>query len=239
MTLKMLLEDPNMHFILFGGKGGVGKTSSAASAALWAAENARKSVLIVSTDPAHSLSDSLGVPLEPGVVTPIPGVAGQLYGLEISPDKAFKEYKDKVGGGPMGMGMGMEGMEGMNIPLLGDLGDLAGMNPPGVDEAMAFGTVLEFLENSDYDLVVFDTAPTGHTLRLLSLPDILSGWIGKIIMLQVKFKKLFGAFKGMFKRGKGDKDDSMDAIESLKRSIESAKEELQDPDVKYHLFTSK
>jgi anion-transporting ArsA/GET3 family ATPase len=53
---------------------------------------------------------------------------------------------------------------------------LASMNPPGVDEAMAFGTVLEFLENSDYDLVIFDTAPTGHTLRLLSLPEIMAAW---------------------------------------------------------------
>src|SRR5512137_1609247 len=183
MTLKDLLTNPESHFILFGGKGGVGKTSSAACSALWAAENTSKSVLIVSTDPAHSLGDSLGLQLEPGTVTPVPGTE-KLFALEISPSKAFKEAQEKMGGaGGLDMAMG-GGMEGMNIPLLGDLGDLSGMSPPGADEAMAFGTVLEFLEDSEYDLVIFDTAPTGHTLRLLSLPELLSSWMGKLITLQ-------------------------------------------------------
>ncbi|MBN2154042.1 MAG: ArsA family ATPase [Candidatus Lokiarchaeota archaeon] len=230
MTLKDLLSNPDSHFILFGGKGGVGKTSSAACSALWAAENTDKSVLIVSTDPAHSLGDSLGLQLEPGTVTPVPGTA-KLFALEISPSKAFKEAQEKMGGaGGLDMAMG-GGMEGMNVPLLGDLGDLAGMSPPGADEAMAFGTVLEFLENSEYDLVIFDTAPTGHTLRLLSLPELLSSWIGKLITLRLKLGKLMGAFKNMFKRSK-DKDDEADALESierLKKSIEAAKGELQDP----------
>lgn len=213
-----------MHFVLFGGKGGVGKTSSAACSALWVAEHTSKTILIVSTDPAHSLGDSLGLALEPGVVTPVPGVE-RLSALEISPQKAFKEAQEKMGSNPAGLDM-----EGMQIPLLGDLGDLAGMSPPGADEAMAFGTVLEYLENSEYDLVIFDTAPTGHTLRLLSLPEILSSWIGKLISLRLKLGKLMGAFKGIFKRGKGKDDvDPMDSIQHLKDSIEAAKDELQDP----------
>jgi arsenite-transporting ATPase len=122
------------------------------------------------------------------------------------------------------------GLEGMNVPLLGDLGELAGMNPPGADEAMAFGTVLEFLEDSEYDLVIFDTAPTGHTLRLLSLPDLLSSWMGKLITLQLKLGKLMGAFKNMFKKkGKGNEADPMAGMEKLKASIEAAKGELSDP----------
>jgi arsenite-transporting ATPase len=223
MPLKDLLTNPDSHFILFGGKGGVGKTSSAACSALWAAENTNKSVLIVSTDPAHSLGDSLGLQLEPGTVTPVPGTE-KLFALEISPQKAFKEAKEKMGGaGGLDMAMG-GGMEGMNIPLLGDLGDLAGMSPPGADEAMAFGTVLEFLEDSEYDLVIFDTAPTG-------LPELLSSWMGKLITLQLKLGKLMGAFKGMFKRGKGkgNEADPMASMEKLKKSIEAAKDELNDP----------
>ncbi|MFX0102105.1 MAG: ArsA family ATPase [Candidatus Hodarchaeota archaeon] len=229
MPLKDLLTDPEMHFILFGGKGGVGKTSSAACSALWAAENTDKSILIVSTDPAHSLSDSLGVPMEAGVVTPIPEHPN-LFGLEISPSKRYSEFQEKMGEGGVS---GMDELEGMNIPMLGELGDLAGMNPPGVDEAMAFGMVLEFLENSEYDLVIFDTAPTGHTLRLLSLPDILSGWIGKLISLRLKLGKVFGMFKNMFKKKKDKENeaaDTMEAFERLKSAIESAKGELEDPD---------
>ena len=224
MVLKDLLMDPNTHFVLFGGKGGVGKTSSAACSALWAAEHTDKSVLIVSTDPAHSLSDSLGIPMEPGEVTEIPGTKN-LYGLEISPKKAFEEYQAIAGSNPMGMDTG-----NMNIPMLGELGDLAGMSPPGVDEAMAFGTVLQFLEDSDYDLVIFDTAPTGHTLRLLSLPEVLSGWIGKLISLRMKLGKMFGALKNMFKRNKNDKEDEFEAFQHLKDTIEEAKVELQDPE---------
>ncbi|MHA1682644.1 MAG: ArsA family ATPase [Promethearchaeota archaeon] len=224
MTLRERLIDPKTRFLLFGGKGGVGKTSSAACSGLWAAENTDKSVLIVSTDPAHSLSDSLGVPLEPGVVTQIPGIPN-LFGLEISPKKRMEEMQELMGGGGMGIDM-----EGMNIPMLGDLGDLASMNPPGVDEAMAFGKVLEFVENSEYDLVIFDTAPTGHTLRLLSLPDVLSGWIGKILMLRLKLGKFFGAIKNMFKKGSDDKEDSFETIKKMKESIEAAKAELEDPE---------
>ncbi len=229
MALKDLLTNPESHFILFGGKGGVGKTSSAACSALWAAENTSKSVLIVSTDPAHSLGDSLGLQLEPGTVTPVPGTE-KLFALEISPSKAFKEAQEKMGGaGGLDMAMG-GGLEGMNVPLLGDLGELAGMNPPGADEAMAFGTVLEFLEDSEYDLVIFDTAPTGHTLRLLSLPELLSSWMGKLITLQLKLGKLMGAFKNMFKKkGKGNEADPMAGMEKLKASIEAAKGELSDP----------
>jgi arsenite-transporting ATPase len=232
MALKDLLTNPDTHFVLYGGKGGVGKTSSAACSALWTAEHTSKSVLIVSTDPAHSLGDSLGQQLEPGIVTPVTGTE-RLFALEISPSKAFKEAQAKMGGAgglDMAMGGGMEGMN-MNIPFLGDLGDLAGMSPPGADEAMAFGTVLEFLENSEYDLVIFDTAPTGHTLRLLSLPELLSSWIGKLITMRLKLGKLMGAFKGMFKKGKGKdgEQDGMDSIEKLKGAIEAAKDELQDP----------
>ncbi|MHA1792851.1 MAG: ArsA family ATPase [Promethearchaeota archaeon] len=225
MTLKALLERPSTKFVLFGGKGGVGKTSSASASALWAAENTGKSVLIVSTDPAHSLSDSLGIPLEPGEVTPI-DCNGDLHALEISPTKHFEDMQDMLGAGGMDMNMA-----GMNLPFLGDLTDMASMNPPGVDEALAFGKVLEYLESSEYDLVIFDTAPTGHTLRLLSLPEILSSWIGKILMLRVKLGKIFGMFKSMFKRKKNkDVDDGLEAFEKLKSAIEIAKEELEDPD---------
>lgn len=66
--------------------------------------------------------------------------------------------------------------------LLESFSDMAELNPPGLDEAIAFGKVLEYIDNSEFDIVVFDTAPTGHTLKLLSIPDMLSGWLGKILM---------------------------------------------------------
>ncbi|MHA1369397.1 MAG: ArsA family ATPase [Promethearchaeota archaeon] len=227
MTLKELLTDPETHFVLFGGKGGVGKTSSAAASAVWTAENTGKSILIVSTDPAHSLSDSFGVGLEPGVITEISDVRN-LYALELSPSRMIDDVQQALNGIKDVGGSGPE-IGGMNIPLIGNIMDFAEMSPPGMDEAMAFGKVLEFLENSDYDLVIFDTAPTGHTLRLLSLPEILTSWIGKIIMLQLKMEKFFKLMKGLFKKKKGDPDGALEMMKRLKSSIEMAKDELEDP----------
>ena len=83
MTLSDLLLSSDTHFVLFGGKGGVGKTTCAASAAVWSAEHGRK-VLIISTDPAHSLADSLGQRLPLGDVTKMEEV-DNLWGLEIKP----------------------------------------------------------------------------------------------------------------------------------------------------------
>ncbi len=85
---------------------------------------------------------------------------------------------------------------GGSLPIMEDLQDLTAMNPPGIDEAFALLKVLEFLETDhDYDLVIFDTAPTGHTLRFLSLPETLSSWIGKLLKIRMKLGGFFSFFK--------------------------------------------
>ncbi|MFW9949422.1 MAG: ArsA family ATPase, partial [Candidatus Thorarchaeota archaeon] len=165
MILKEMLLSLNM--IMFGGKGGVGKTTCAASAAIWAAEQGRNT-LIISTDPAHSLGDSLGFDLTSGEPTKIPYVKN-LTALEIDPKKNLEQYSKLMNLSSLS-GMELPGF-GNSFPLMEELQDLTTMNPPGIDEAFALLKVLEFLETEhDYDLVVFDTAPTGHTLRFLSLP---------------------------------------------------------------------
>ncbi|MHA1337372.1 MAG: ArsA family ATPase, partial [Promethearchaeota archaeon] len=143
MALKDLLLSLNM--IMFGGKGGVGKTSCAAAAAIWAAEHGRRT-LIISTDPAHSLGDSLGQDLPPGLPTPVNGI-DNLYALEIDPKASIEEYKRIANINPMDeMGLGGANTMMGNIPMMGDMEDLSDMNPPGIDEAFAFAKVLEFIE---------------------------------------------------------------------------------------------
>jgi arsenite-transporting ATPase len=97
----MLLKEQllNLKMIMFGGKGGVGKTSCAASSAIWAAEHGRN-ILIISTDPAHSLGDSLGVELLPGVATPIEGIEN-LTALEINPKANMEEFRGLTTVNPM------------------------------------------------------------------------------------------------------------------------------------------
>jgi len=224
MELRELLL--NLKIIMFGGKGGVGKTCCATSSAIWAAEHGRNT-LIISTDPAHSLGDSLGIELAPGIPTPIKDI-DNLTALEINPKANMAEFRGLTGMNPleeMGMGDIMEGM-----PLLGDLEDLASINPPGIDEALAFGKILEFIETEhDYDLVIFDTAPTGHTLRFLGLPETLSGWIGKLIKMRMKLGNMFGALKRMFTREEKKSDDSLEMLERLNQSILNAREDLTNP----------
>ena len=224
MELKDLLL--NLKMVMFGGKGGVGKTSCAASSAIWAAEHGRNT-LIISIDPAHSLGDSLGIELAPGVPTPIAGI-DFLTALEINPKVNMADFQGLTNINPMEE-MGMSGLM-ENLPLFGDMEELTSMTPPGIDEALAFGKILEFVETDhDYDLIVFDTAPTGHTLRFLSLPETLSGWIGKLIKMRVKIGNMFGAVKRMFSREEKKEDNSLEVLERLNNSIINAREDLTNP----------
>ena len=224
MEIKDLLL--NLKMVMFGGKGGVGKTSCAASSAIWAAEHGRNT-LIISTDPAHSLGDSLGIELSPGVPTPIAGI-DNLTALEINPKVNMADFQGLTNINPMEE-MGMSGMM-ENLPLFGDMEELTSMTPPGIDEALAFGKILEFVETDhDYDLIVFDTAPTGHTLRFLSLPETLSGWIGKLIKMRVKIGNMFGAVKRMFSREEKKEDNSLEVLERLNDSIINARDDLTNP----------
>ena len=224
MELKDILL--NLNMVMFGGKGGVGKTTCASSSAIWAAEHNRN-VLIISTDPAHSLGDSLGVELPPGVPTKVLGF-DNLTALEINPKVSMTEFGALANVNPMGE-IGIPGiMDGM--PLMEDLQELTSMNPPGIDEALALLKILEFIETDhDYDLIIFDTAPTGHTLRLLSLPETLSGWIGKLLKMRIKFGKMFGAIKRLFTREEKREDNSLELLERLNESIIRAREDLINP----------
>ena len=225
MELKDLLL--NLKMIMFGGKGGVGKTTCASSSAIWAAEHGRNT-LIISTDPAHSLGDSLGVELAPGVPTPIEGISN-LTALEIDPKASMAEFQGITNVNPMEE-MGLSGMGDM--PLMEDMQEFSSLSPPGIDEALAFAKVLEFIETEhDYDLIVFDTAPTGHTLRFLSLPETLSGWIGKLLKLKLKIGKLFGAVKRMFTGGEKKKDNTLELLEKLNSSILNARDDLINPNL--------
>jgi arsenite-transporting ATPase len=173
------------RLLLFGGKGGVGKTTVAAATAIWLADSGFR-VLLVSSDPAHSTSDSLEFKLgtEP---TEVDGVEN-LWGMEMDPAERMGELLPRLSealegglGGNMQNFLGAGVSEGI-AKEVSDL-DAADLLLPGLDEALAFDKLLSFVQDSSYDVLVFDTAPTGHTLRFLGLPEILDGWVGRIIRL--------------------------------------------------------
>lgn len=178
---------PQRKYYFLGGKGGVGKTSCAASLAVKFADHGHPTI-VISTDPAHSLSDSFALDLAGGDLVPIEGLNSPLFALEINPEKAKEDFRtasQKNGGSAVKDFMNNMGL-GMLADQFGDLklGELLDTPPPGLDEAIAISKVMQFVESQQYSMfsrIVFDTAPTGHTLRLLSLPDFLDASIGKIM----------------------------------------------------------
>ena len=148
MDLKDLLL--NLKMIMFGGKGGVGKTSCATSSAIWAAEHGRNT-LIISTDPAHSLGDSLGMDLPPGEPTPVKDVEN-LTALEINPKAKFTELQELTDINPM-KSMGMDGMmgdmmQGMLDGMMEGGEDGGSLNPPAKQLSMITQTPLEFKKDN-------------------------------------------------------------------------------------------
>jgi len=205
-------------YLFFAGKGGVGKTTIAAATALWFSENGRKT-LIISTDPAHSLSDSFETRIGGDTIK----LSKRLFAVEIDPKKAMSEYKEKFTPKIENIGM----LKGMGID---EIFDTAGMTP-GIDEISAFDKFLQYMKSEDYDVIVFDTAPTGHTLRFLSLPDVLDSWIGKMIKLRVGFSGIINVFRKMLPFGSEKSEPSLgtDEFDRMKERILSARKILSDP----------
>jgi arsenite-transporting ATPase len=219
VTLYNLVEK-GLQYIFFGGKGGVGKTTCAAATAVHFADLGKKTV-IISTDPAHSISDSFEQDLSGGEVTPVSGVPN-LFGLEINPQKAQQAYQEATAG------QQLEENPLANNPLADIVQGADAFSMPGVDEGLAFTKVMEYMNSGEYDVVILDTAPTGHTLRLLSLPEIMDSFIGRFISIQVKLKNMLGMF-GRLLGKKKDQDRTMEVLEHQKKVIEDARSILNDP----------
>ncbi len=179
--------------MIFGGKGGVGKTTAAAAYALaFARANPTKKVLIFSTDPAHSLSDSFDEQI--GELKK--GVAGNknLDGMEIDPGKWFEELKQRYRSWTDDLFASISGGSGMEIQFDREaMRDLVELTPPGIDEIAALGTISELLDEDRYDSIVLDTAPTGHLIRFLELPEVALSWIRTFMKLLLKYQNVVRA----------------------------------------------
>ncbi|KAL5569364.1 hypothetical protein UlMin_025939 [Ulmus minor] len=230
-----MVSGTKRRYYMLGGKGGVGKTSCAASLAVKFANNGHPT-LVVSTDPAHSLSDSFAQDLTGGQLVPVEGPDSPLFALEINPEKAREEFRgatQKNGG--TGVKDFMDGMGlGMIAEQLGELklGELLDTPPPGLDEAIAISKVMQFLDAPEYSMftrIIFDTAPTGHTLRLLSLPDFLDASIGKILKLKQKISSATSAIKSVFGQGE-QQPDATDKLERLRERMVKVRELFRDTD---------
>ena len=208
------LKDASLKLILFGGKGGVGKTTCASAAALYLAEDFK--TLILSTDPAHSLADSLGQKLgdQP---KEIKGVKN-LIALEVNAENAllkFKtEHEDQI----------RKIVEtGTNLDAE-DIDSVFALPIPGMDEVMGFKTMIDLIDEAKFDKYVVDTAPTGHALRLLTSPKLLDDWVKVMAKMRWKYRYMVERFAGKYNGDEGD-----DFLLSMKKIVKKMEELLRDP----------
>ncbi|MCL3782183.1 ATPase [Prolixibacteraceae bacterium JC049] len=214
MTLNNL-KYSNQKLLLFGGKGGVGKTSCATATAISLAQKYR--TLLISADPAHSLSDSLEQTIGYNIKN-IEGV-NQLSALEIAADTAFETFKEEH--------------RNELIQLLDtsshldkeDIDQLMQLTIPGIDEIMSFKIVIDLIEQNDFEKYVLDTAPTGHVLRLLSSPKLLDAWIKVAARLRWKYRYFISRFSGNYQP-----DDTDNLLITLKKTVKRIEKLLKDPE---------
>jgi len=208
MDEPSFLHDERLQLLLFGGKGGVGKTSCATAAALKRAGHlVDKSLLLISTDPAHSLADSMAG------FSPPPN----LQILELDAMRSLETFKKK------------HDNRLRQIALRGtflddeDINRFMALSLPGLDELMAFLDISEWVIERRYDLIIVDTAPTGHTLRLLSMPDIVRKWLEALDTLLAKHRYMKQIFGGSYQ-----KDELDEFLLGLSSSVKEMESLLQD-----------
>jgi len=211
-SLRNLLEKESLKWIFVGGKGGVGKTTTSCSVAIQLAK-VRKNVLIISTDPAHNLSDAFGQKFtaEP---TKVQGF-DNLFAMEVDPQMDPEKMENHFQLGGMG------GAADMIQDLMGSL--------PGIDEAVSFAEVMKLVKSMAFSTIVFDTAPTGHTLRLLSFPTLLDKGIGKLVQFKSRLGPLFSSMAAMFNLP--ENEDMSSKMENLKEITEQVNTQFKDPDL--------
>jgi arsenite-transporting ATPase len=183
-----LLPPTTTRLLLFAGKGGTGKTTLACATALrlnrvWP----RRKVLLFSTDPAHSLADCLGLAVGPQATR----VAAGLWALEMDAQAELESLKQQY----------RQTLDAFFSRVLGSLDlpfdrevmeRIIELSPPGLDEIMALTRAMDFLSAATYDLLVLDSAPTGHFIRLLEMPQLVDDWLKAFFELFLKYREVFG-----------------------------------------------
>lgn len=195
--------------VIFGGKGGVGKTTAAAAYALALARaNPDEKLLIFSTDPAHSLSDSFDAAGLPNLDV-----------MEIDPGKWFEELKQRYRSWTDELFASLSGGSRMEIKFDREaMRELVELTPPGIDEIAALGTISDLLDLERYQTLILDTAPTGHLIRFLELPQVALSWIRTFIKLLLKYKDVMRA------------NEVAEELVALSKSIKKVISWLTDPE---------
>ncbi|GAB1531554.1 MULTISPECIES: ArsA family ATPase [Brevibacillus] len=206
-----------MRIIIYTGKGGVGKTSVAAATAVKLAKQGKRT-LVLSTDAAHSLADSLGTVIGPDPVL----ISENLWGQEVN---SLRETERNWGA-----------VQGWLTTLL-DKAQLTDITTeemlvfPGMEEMFSLLQIKEHAVSGQFDVLVVDCAPTGETLRLLSYPNVLNWWLEKIFPTERKLIKLVRPVAKIVNKVELPSDDVLNSVEQLARGLEEMQRIVLDPEI--------
>ncbi|CRK26828.1 ATPase get3 like protein [Verticillium longisporum] len=216
-SLQSLLDQRSLRWVFVGGKGGVGKTTTSCSLAIQLAK-ARKSVLLISTDPAHNLSDAFNQKF--GKEARLIDGFDNLSAMEIDPNGSMQDLL---------AGQDAQEMDAMGGGIGSMMQDLA-FAIPGIDEAMSFAEILKQVKSMSYETIIFDTAPTGHTLRFLQFPSVLEKALAKVSQLSTQYGPLLNGFLGQggqLPNGQ-NLNDMMAKLETLRETISEVNAQFKD-----------
>lgn len=204
--LKELIESDTLSWIFVGGKGGVGKTTTSCCIAVELAKR-KESVLLLSTDPAHNTSDAFNQKFsnKPTLVKPFTNLYCMEVDASFTESTEFKLNKNEI-------------FQHIFSDVLQSF--------PGIDEAFCFAELMMAVKQMNYSVIVFDTAPTGHTLRLLSFPDLLKKALGYVINFKEKLKGTLNVLQSLT-NGEMNFDNIYEKISSLSSMASSIQDKFQ------------
>lgn len=187
------LPASSMKLLLFAGKGGVGKTTLACASALRLAQERRgKEILLFSIDPAHSLGACLGCAIGPKEIRVAPG----LTAIELDAQAEYERLKQNYADELTGVFEHATGQAGIDLAFDREVMErMLDLAPPGLDEMLALSRIVDLMDRSRYDLFILDTAPTGHLIRFLEMPELVEKWLKTFFQLFLKYREVFWLLK--------------------------------------------